>query len=230
MDHPFRNAMFGGFNRQDVLTYLENAAQEAARQQQEFQRQLEQAQELSQRQESALAELQEQAGLLTQENGDLKARLERTAAELSASQARQSQTAAELEEALDRERTLVERLAALEPDALAYAAIKERAAGVELDAHRRAQAVQEVAEDQARQLRRSVEHWLRKVEREYGDLRSQVEATISHAADQLSRAGRDLEQVTALLEERDVELDGLARTYSEGEQAKAAPPMPIPED
>ena len=31
MDHPFRSAMFGGFNRQDVLTYLETTAQEAAR-------------------------------------------------------------------------------------------------------------------------------------------------------------------------------------------------------
>lgn len=31
MDHPFRSAMFGGFNRQDVLEYLENSAQQAAR-------------------------------------------------------------------------------------------------------------------------------------------------------------------------------------------------------
>ena len=37
MDHPFRSAMFGGFNRQDVLEYLENSAQQAAQQQQELQ-------------------------------------------------------------------------------------------------------------------------------------------------------------------------------------------------
>ena len=31
MDHPFRSAAFGGFNRQDVLDYLEKTAAENAR-------------------------------------------------------------------------------------------------------------------------------------------------------------------------------------------------------
>lgn len=30
MDHPFRSAAFGGFNRQDVLDYLEKTAAENA--------------------------------------------------------------------------------------------------------------------------------------------------------------------------------------------------------
>ena len=33
MDHPFRSATFGGFNRQDVLTYLESTAKTAEEQQ-----------------------------------------------------------------------------------------------------------------------------------------------------------------------------------------------------
>ena len=42
MDHPFRGAAFGGFNRQDVLTYLENTARETAQQRQALEQQLEQ--------------------------------------------------------------------------------------------------------------------------------------------------------------------------------------------
>ena len=36
LDHPFRNAVFGGFNRQDVLTYLENTSRQTAQQRQEL--------------------------------------------------------------------------------------------------------------------------------------------------------------------------------------------------
>ena len=45
MDHPFRSAAFGGFNRQDVLDYLEKTAAENAQKQQELQRCLEEAEE-----------------------------------------------------------------------------------------------------------------------------------------------------------------------------------------
>ena len=36
MDHPFRSAAVGGFNRQDVLDYLEKTAAENAQKQQEL--------------------------------------------------------------------------------------------------------------------------------------------------------------------------------------------------
>ena len=69
MDHPFRSAMFGGFNRQDVLEYLENSAQQAARQQQELQAQLDQArQELTDRQNQE-SDGQEQLEKARQEAG-----------------------------------------------------------------------------------------------------------------------------------------------------------------
>ena len=50
MDHPFRSAAVGGFNRQDVLDYLEKTAAENAQKQQELEKQLEQQkQELAQK-------------------------------------------------------------------------------------------------------------------------------------------------------------------------------------
>ena len=55
---------------------------------------------------------------------------------------------------------------------------------------------------------------LRRVERDYGGLRSQVEATVSHAADELDKAGRCLEEVTRLLGEQESALEELSRGYS----------------
>ena len=45
MDHPFRSAALGGFNRQDVLDYLEKTSAENAQRQQELQQKLEAAEE-----------------------------------------------------------------------------------------------------------------------------------------------------------------------------------------
>ena len=41
MDHPFRTALMGGFNRQDVLDYLEKMSAENSQRQQELQHKLE---------------------------------------------------------------------------------------------------------------------------------------------------------------------------------------------
>ena len=41
MDHPFRTAVFGGFQREDVLNYLAEQAKQNQRQREELERQLE---------------------------------------------------------------------------------------------------------------------------------------------------------------------------------------------
>lgn len=230
MDHPFRSAMFGGFNRQDVLAYLENTAKEAAQQQQECWQKLEEAQAAADRQETELAALREQTGCLTEINDELRTRQAQLEAELSASRDERERTARELEAARREAEELRAKVAALAPDAAAYTAIKDRTAGVELDAHRRAQAVQEESERQARQLRRRMEQWVQKVEREYDALRSEVESTVSHAADQLEKAGRSLEKVTALMGEQDVALEALAQAYADTDPAKVDAPLPLSEN
>ena len=135
----------------------------------------------------------------------------------------------ELEE-LRRERdSLRRRVAELEPGAAAYTAVKERAAGVELEAHCRAQNVLDEADGQVRELRRSMEQWLSRVQLEYDALRSEVESTVSHAADQLEKAGKCLEQVTALLADQDVALEELSRAYDSTDREKVPAPMPLTE-
>lgn len=224
MDHPFRSATFGGFNRQDVLTYLETTSKEHNQKQEALQQQLE---ELQVGHDAALQELEALRQQVARLESDLKqaqadqdeARrsLEQVNAELSAARTLQTQTARDLETAQADAQRWQQSAAQLEPDAQLYRAVKERTAGVELEAHRRAQAIQEEANAQALQLHRNMEQWLAKVSKEYDALRSQVEATVSHAAAQLDRAGQSLNQVTTLLGEQDMALESLTQAYQQAE-------------
>ena len=220
MDHPFRSAAFGGFNRQDVLDYLEKTAAENARKQQELQRRLEEAEEDRRKLASQESDQEERVTILNRDRESLSQQLEQVKAVLEASREREEAQSRELEE-LRRERdSLRRRVAELEPGAAAYTAVKERAAGVELEAHCRAQNVLNEADRQARELRRGMEQWLGRV---------QVEYDVSHAADQLEKAGKCLEQMTALLADQDVALEELSRAYDSTDREKVPAPMPLTE-
>ena len=210
MDHPFRSAMFGGFNRQDVLEYLENSAQQAARQQQELQAQLDQArQELTDRQ-SQESDGQEQLEKAQQEAEALQSQLDQANADLTISRETVSHLSKELEQARQELQTWKDKAAALEPDAQAYASLKERAAGLELDAHRRAQLVQDQAEGQVRQPHEQMAQWSHQDRLEYEALRAEVESTVTHAARQLEQAGKALDQVNALMERQEAVMTTIA--------------------
>ena len=68
-----------------------------------------------------------------------------------------------------------------------------------------------------------------RVQLEYDALRSEVESTVSHAADQLEKAGKCLEQVNALLADQDVALEELSRAYDSTDREKVPAPMPLTE-
>ena len=71
MDHPFRSAAFGGFNRQDVLDYLEKTAAENARKQQELQRRLEEAEEDRRKLASQESDQEERVTILNRDRESL---------------------------------------------------------------------------------------------------------------------------------------------------------------
>ena len=231
MDHPFRSALFGGFCRQDVLTYLENTAKEAAQTQQQLQQKLDQAQETLSRQDVDLTDQQEQMSRLRQENQELRRQLGQANQALETSRADCARTARELTQAQEEARQWKSQAQTLQPDAAAYAAVKDRTAGMELQAHQRAQAVEEQAALQARRLREEMGQWMARVEREYDALRTQVESTASHAAQELRTANECLERACTRMEEQDQALEALARACEKGggAAAKVEPPMPIPE-
>ena len=238
MDHPFRTAVFGGFQREDVLNYLAEQARQSQQQREELERRLdEQKQETESavRQAEALSgQLEQQraeCGQLREEREALTGQLEQANRDLSASRTQCSQAGRELEELRKERDELQARLDALTPGAQAYEQLKDRTAGVELEAHRRAQVILDQAREEERQLRRQVEQWLQGVEREYDALRTQVESTASHAAQELRTANECLERACTRMEEQDQALEALARACEKGggAAAKVEPPMPIPE-
>ena len=103
MDHPFRSAAFGGFNRQDVLDYLEKTAAENARKQQELQRRLEEAEEDRRKLASQESDQEERVTILNRDRESLSQQLEQVKAVLEASREREEAQSRELEE-LRRER------------------------------------------------------------------------------------------------------------------------------
>ncbi len=201
MDNRFRSAAFGGFNRQDVMDYLERSAKEHDQQMEGLRAQLEQAQQEAAQMHSQLSQAQEQAQ-------QAKNELERNTAERQSAQ-EQSDLLAQTQEELTRLRG---RIAQLEPDAAAYAAIKERTAGIELEAHRRAQAIVDEAQAQAEQLRREQAQWLERVERDYYDLRAQVGTTVTQAASELERVRQGLDNISLCMNNQHSALERLMQT------------------
>ena len=230
MDHPFRTAAVGGFNRQDVLNYLETVTREAAEQQAKLQQQLDEASETVRQQNADLTGLRESSARQEQELTQLREQLSACEQELAGLREQNDGETADLTQVRAENAQLKAKVAELRPGAEAYDAIKERTAGLEMEAHHRAKLVEEQSKEQARQLRRQIEAWMQKVEREYGALRTEVEATVAHAADQLNHAGQSLDRVNELLNRQDVALKSLGEEYSESDPDRVEPPMPIPED
>ena len=87
MDHPFRSAAFGGFNRQDVLDYLEKTAAENAQKQQELQRRLEEAEEDRRKLASQESDQEERVTILNRDRERLSQQLEQVKAVLEENKA-----------------------------------------------------------------------------------------------------------------------------------------------
>ena len=228
-DHQFRNAMFGGFNRQDVLNFLTSSAEknnEELNARQERCEGLEKELEASRAEAAALRAQLEQT---TREREEFKHQAEQLTIEIArVSPADQSKAAelekknAELDAARSELEQLREMLGKIAPDAEAYAAIKERTAGMELEAHRRAQSVEARARIMAGDLQRQMEQWMAKVEKQYSDLRTEVESSVERANQQILAASGSLSSINTLLEEQQSALKSVVDSYADSVRGKKA--------
>ena len=222
----FRSAAFGGFNKQDVLNYIETTNREHAAAVESLKKDLEEARTgtagLEERAAAAEKRADEAAARAEQLSGNLRA----CAASLELARAEVEEKAARLEEAEARTTHLSERLDRLVPAAEAYEDLKDRTAGIELNAHHRAQSSVTEAEQQARQIRAALEQWIGRVQAGYDRLRTDVDATIAHADGELERVRKSLTAISAEFAEHDTTLEELLRTYRE-EGPKAPKPLPL---
>lgn len=156
-EYGFRSAVFGGFNRRDVLNYFERFARESKEQTERLEMELKRAREVD----------AEYGAGLKRELEERDAALEQARAALEAAQ----EKAAELEREVA---ALKERVARMEPQARGYEILKDRVATVELDAHQKAQITLNRAMEQADGIRADTARWMGEFDAQYGRLRGQV--------------------------------------------------------
>lgn len=223
----FRSAAFGGFQKQDVLDYIENTAKEHKSKIEALEKELAEVRAQKEMlEEQAKAAAGREAALsaheeaLTQQTKELATRLHEQDTALEAARSELSRKAEMLNEAQAQVRKLT-------PAAEGYEVLKDKAAGIELDAYRRAQLIEAEAWEQGKKIRGELEQWLSKVRAGYDRLRTDVDATISHASGELDRVARSLEGISAEFAEHDAELDALVEVFREIDGPQAPQPLPV---
>jgi len=207
----FRTAALGGFNKQDVINYLERSAREHGEKIQELQRSLAEAQEARTGLEqqlstckAALAETEERGAKLAEDLADKTELLELA-----------QHRAGALETQLTALRLEVERLA---PAAEAYAGLKDRAAGIELEAYGRAQSIEEEGRRKAQKAQKDLVAWVDGMQGVYEKLKANLETVLAGAVKELQRAGQSVEGLAGELRDPETALKSLR------EQAEAIAP------
>ena len=226
----FRTVAFGGFHKQDVLDYITSSSKEYQNQIAGLKEQAESAQrereELAEKAESAEAARQERAAECERLSAALTERtaaLEQAERELAALKAEHETASARLAE-------LEEKLPGLEEDATAYAALKDRTATIELEAHRKAQETMEEATAQAAKIRSELESWLRRVQSGYQHLRTDVSATVTHLTGELERGKKTLEETVPVFQQYDEALTEILKCERVSVGPKAPEPLPLEEE
>ena len=232
MEYQFRNSAIGGFHKQDVLDFLEKLAQEHRDQLQAAEDEVKRAEE---QRRSILEEqdaLRVQTNQMKQENQKFMQAAVHAQEKLEECKAANTQLQKQLAESEEARLRLLELVEKLRPAADAYQAVKERSAGVELDAHRRAQGVLDQAQSDANHLHGQVGQWLKRVEGEYAEMRRQMEDSLRHAGKELETVTAHLAAISQQLGEQDSAFIGLEKAYSQYPLAKdkVPAPMPIPEE
>ena len=217
-EFQFRTAALGGFHKQDVLRYLERSAKEHREKTAELERELAGVKADKARLEEEKGEMERRQALLEEEN-------QRLAADLADREAALADATAGKETAERQEAALQEEAEKLRPAAKAYEAVKDRTASIELEAHGRAQAIEEEGRQKAKKHQQELVDWSAQLQAAYHRLRSDMDATLVHAIRELERAGQSLEGLSGELVVQD---EALKIIKEQIDQMDPKPPQPLP--
>lgn len=203
--YKFRNAVLGGFNRRDVMEYIERASGEARSKAAGLEKDLKEARGEKETLAEELARLKQSSGSAAQEEARVRASLEESTAALTRVRMELGDTNDKLAKAQLSLRNLQQQVDMLQPLAKQYEQLKDRVATVELDAHRKAQQTIDQANEEASEVRKKTVGWLEQVKGSYGGLKEAV----ASGAERLEKAGSELAAVRESLNARDEELAAL---------------------
>ena len=187
----------GGFNRRDVLAYIEQISVAHRREITELKKELSRCESERQALENTLAGLENEKGCVAAEEARVRASLEESTAALARLRGELGDTESQLAAARSELERLREEVSGLSPMAKSYEELKDRVATVELDAHRAAQATVDEANAQAEQLREEARRWVGEVMEQYKSVRGAVDEVLDHA-----RAIAAMEEQLHLVDER----------------------------
>ena len=190
----FRGAI-NGFNRRDVLQYMEQVFAAHRKELNQMQKELSRCEGERQVLERTLAGLEDEKGTVAAEEARVRASLEESTATLARLRGELGDTETQLLSARSELERYQREVSELAPMARSYQELKDRVATVELDAHRKAQATVDEARAQAAQIREETRRWLEQVMAQYGDVRA--------AADQLFHSARALSGMEEQLRQAD---------------------------
>lgn len=202
-NYPIKSVTFGGFDKQDVISYIEKAAQQASAAQQQLQEENDrlrtQLEELTHKNNALLIQLD----AMTIQKEDLEEKL-----------AAESAARAELEpyKALeDQVASLEAEIARLQPDAKCYVQFRERIGAIECEARERADDLEKAT---IGQLQKTVELF----RDQYQTLMSTFETTAAHVTSELHKVEVNLSQLPRAMDRPGAELNELAKQLKQSQK------------
>ena len=170
----FRTSL-GGFNRRDVMSYIEETYAAHRKQVEALEAELSQTRARRDELEGELAGLQSENGSVAAEEARVRASLEESTRTLARVRGELTQAETKLSVARSELARLQEQVEQLEPLAQKYEQLKDRVATVELDAHRKAQATVDEARAQVDAMEQGARQWLSGILGQYEQLRQAVD-------------------------------------------------------
>ena len=197
-NYPIKSVTFGGFDKQDVIRYIEQAAQQAAAAQQTLQAENE--------------DLRKQAADLSAELSTLRAQVTSLSAERDRLQEALGQESASRQQ-LEALKPLEAEVARLRPDAEAYAQFRERIGAIECEARKRAA---DLELETVNQLQKTVDLF----REQYQTLMSTFESTASHVNGELRKVEVNLTQLPRAMDQAGTELNELAARLERSKESQ----------
>ena len=195
-NYPIKSVTFGGFDKQDVISYIEKTAQQASAAQQQLQEENDrlraQVEELTKRSNSLLIQLD----AVSLQKNELETQL---AAERAARAELEPYKALE-----DKVAALEAEVAHLQPDAKCYVQFRERIGAIECEARERADNLEKATIEQ---LQKTVELF----RGQYQTLMSTFETTAAHVTGELRKVEVNLSQLPRAMDRPGAELNELAK-------------------
>lgn len=203
--YSFKSVPFGGFDKQDVVRYIQQASEKASAVQQELERENDSLRKRAEALEEELTDLRREVKELKKERDQMKSDLKR-------------ETAAR--EKLEPLRSLEEEVACLRaeaeilrPDAEAYVQFRDRLGTIECEARKRADDLESAS---AKQMKKALADF----QAQYQSLLKTFETASGHMTGELRKIELSLSQMPRTMDQTTAELNQLSATLNGGTEGK----------